>query len=81
MRSIPAPPKPNRTRQLWAQRAQAAGKTVEEIREQIMARSGARSIAKPEDIAAVAVFLCSQRARQVQGVAVAVDGGGTPGLY
>ena len=70
-----------RTKQLWAQRAQASGKTVDEIREQIMARSGARAIAQPEDIAALAVFLCGQKARQIQGVAVAVDGGGTPGLY
>jgi 3-oxoacyl-[acyl-carrier protein] reductase len=70
-----------RTRQLWAQRAQALGKTVDEIREQIMTRSGVRSIAQPEDVAALAVFLCSERARQIQGVAVAVDGGGTPGVY
>src|SRR5262249_27674930 len=34
-----------RTKQLWSQRAQAAGTTVEEIRKQIMARSGARNIA------------------------------------
>jgi 3-oxoacyl-[acyl-carrier protein] reductase len=70
-----------RTTRLWAQRAQASGKTVEEIREQILARSGIRSIAQPEDIAALALFLCSERARQIQGVAVAVDGGGTPGVY
>jgi NAD(P)-dependent dehydrogenase (short-subunit alcohol dehydrogenase family) len=70
-----------RTKQLWAQRAQAAGKTVDEIREQIMTRSGVRSIATPEDIAALSLFLCSPRARQIQGVAVAVDGGGTPGVY
>jgi len=71
----------DRTKVLWAQRAQALGKTVEEIREQIMSRSGVRSISQPEDIAALAVFLCSQRARQIQGVAIAVDGGGTPGVY
>jgi NAD(P)-dependent dehydrogenase (short-subunit alcohol dehydrogenase family) len=70
-----------RTKQLWAQRAEALGKSVDDIREQIMARSGVRSIAKPEDIAALALFLCSEGARQIQGVAVAVDGGGTPGVY
>src|SRR5262249_27260379 len=43
--------------------------------------TGARNIAKPEDIAALAVFLCSEKARQIQGVAVAGDGGGAPGLY
>jgi 3-oxoacyl-[acyl-carrier protein] reductase len=71
----------DRTKILWAQRAQASGKTVDEIKTQIMARSGVRSIAQPEDVAALAVFLCTERARQIQGVAVAVDGGGTPGLY
>ena len=71
----------DRTKVLWAQRAQALGKTVEEIREQIMSRSGVRSISQPEDIAALAVFLCLERARQIQGVAIAVDGGGTPGVY
>jgi 3-oxoacyl-[acyl-carrier protein] reductase len=70
-----------RTTRLWDQRAQASGKTVDEIREQVMARSGIRSIAQPEDIAALALFLCSERARQIQGVAVGVDGGGTPGVY
>jgi len=70
-----------RTTKLWAQRAEAAGKTVDEIRAQIVARSGARRIATPEDIAALTVFLCSSAARQIQGVAVAVDGGGTPGMY
>jgi len=70
-----------RTKQLWAQRAQASGTTVEEIRKQIMARSGVRDLAKPEDIAELTLFLCSPRARGILGVAVAVDGGGTPGVY
>jgi len=70
-----------RTKQLWAQRAQALGKTIDEIRDQAMARSGLRSITQPEDIAALALFLCAERARQIQGVAIGVDGGGTPGVY
>ena len=35
----------------------------------------------PEDIAELTLFLCSERARQIQGTAIAVDGGATPGLY
>jgi 3-oxoacyl-[acyl-carrier protein] reductase len=70
-----------RTKQLWAQRAQAAGTSVEEVRQQIMARTGVKSLATPEDIAELALFLCSPRARRILGVAVAVDGGGTPGVY
>ena len=46
-----------------------------------MNRSGLRRIGTPEDIAALALFLCSPGARHIQGVAIAVDGGGTPGVY
>jgi 3-oxoacyl-[acyl-carrier protein] reductase len=71
----------DRTLKLWTQRAQASGKTIDQIREEIMARTGARSIATPQDIAELTLFLCSPRARQILGVAIAVDGGGTPGVY
>jgi len=40
-----------------------------------------RRFGKPEDVAALALFLCSERARHVQGIAIAVDGGATPGHY
>jgi hypothetical protein len=32
-------------------------------------------------MAELTLFLCSERARQIQGVAIGVDGGTTPGLY
>jgi NAD(P)-dependent dehydrogenase (short-subunit alcohol dehydrogenase family) len=70
-----------RTEQLLAQRAAAQGKTVEALRAETLARSGARRMATPEDIAALTLFLCSERARHIQGTATAVDGGATPGLY
>ena len=38
-------------------------------------------VAKREDVAALTLFLCSERARHIQGTATAVDGGATPGLY
>jgi len=40
-----------------------------------------RRMAEPEDIAELTLFLCSERARHIQGTATAVDGGATPGLY
>jgi NAD(P)-dependent dehydrogenase (short-subunit alcohol dehydrogenase family) len=40
-----------------------------------------RRFGKPEDIAGLALFLCSDRARHIQGTAIAVDGGATPGHY
>jgi len=54
---------------------------ADEIRDQIMSKSGVASLATPEDIAELTLFLCSPRARQIRGVAIAVDGGGTPGVY
>ena len=35
----------------------------------------------PEDSAELALFLCSERARHIQGTAIAVDGGATSGLF
>jgi NAD(P)-dependent dehydrogenase (short-subunit alcohol dehydrogenase family) len=70
-----------RTVQLHAQRAKAAGTTPDKVLADDLAKSGIRRMGKPEDIAALALFLCSERARHVQGTAIAVDGGGTTGLY
>jgi len=70
-----------RTEQLLRQRAEASGRSVDEIRAETIAKSGVRRMAEPEDIAALTLFLCSERARHIQGTATAVDGGGTPGLY
>jgi 3-oxoacyl-[acyl-carrier protein] reductase len=71
----------DRITQLWRQTAAASGRTYDEVREETVAKSGPRGIVQPADVAALALFLCSERARQIQGVAVAVDGGSTPGLY
>jgi 3-oxoacyl-[acyl-carrier protein] reductase len=70
-----------RTEQLFRQRAAAQGKSYEELVAAAVAESGARQMTRPEDIAELALFLCSERARQIQGTAIAVDGGTTPGLY
>jgi NAD(P)-dependent dehydrogenase (short-subunit alcohol dehydrogenase family) len=66
---------------LFQQRAVAQGKPVEELRAAALAKSGIRRMSTPEDIAELALFLCSERARQIVGTAIAVDGGTTPGLY
>jgi DNA-binding transcriptional LysR family regulator len=34
-----------------------------------------------EDVAALALFLCTESARHIQGTAIAVDGGATVGYY
>jgi 3-oxoacyl-[acyl-carrier protein] reductase len=70
-----------RTEQLLQQRAAAQGKPVEQVRAEAVAKGGTRRMSTPDDIAALTLFLCSERARQIQGTAIAVDGGTTPGLY
>lgn len=70
-----------RLEQIFETRAAAAGVTPEEFKHSIIERQGLRRLGTPEDVANVVAFLCSPRARHVQGVAVAVDGGGTAGLF
>ena len=46
-----------------------------------MAKDGLRRIGQPDDVAELAVFLASEKARHIQGAAIAVDGGQTTGLF
>jgi 3-oxoacyl-[acyl-carrier protein] reductase len=71
----------DRTHRLLEQRAAASGRPVEELHREMLAKDGLRRVGQPDDIAAVALFLCAERARHIQGTAIAVDGGATPGLY
>lgn len=71
----------DRIEQLFQQFAKAQNKTVEQVRAEALTKSGLRRIGQPEDIAALAVFLCGAQARHIHGTAIAVDGGGTPGYY
>ncbi|WP_332680930.1 SDR family oxidoreductase [Bosea sp. (in: a-proteobacteria)] len=70
-----------RVEQLFEQRARAAGKTPAQIRDELVAREGLQRLGRPEDVAALALFLCGEEARHIQGTAIAVDGGATAGLY
>jgi 3-oxoacyl-[acyl-carrier protein] reductase len=70
-----------RQEELLAQRAAATGKSVDELRAAALAKSGVRRVGQVEDIAALALFLCSERARHIQGTATAVDGGAGVGYY
>jgi NAD(P)-dependent dehydrogenase (short-subunit alcohol dehydrogenase family) len=70
-----------RTNQLLEQRAKASGRSFEDLRNENIAKSGLRRMGTPEDIATLTLFLCGPQARHIQGTAIAVDGGGTPGVY
>ncbi|MGI8525365.1 MAG: SDR family oxidoreductase, partial [Pseudolabrys sp.] len=65
---------------LFEQFAKAQGKTPEEVRQESLTKTGMRRIGQPEDVAALAVFLCRASARHIQGTAISIDGGATPGL-
>ena len=70
-----------RTHNVLARRAAASGRSVEDLRREMLARDGLQRLGHPDDIAALALFLCTERARHIQGTAIAVDGGATQGFY
>jgi NAD(P)-dependent dehydrogenase (short-subunit alcohol dehydrogenase family) len=63
-----------------AQAAQS-GRSPQEVLEETVQRQGIRRLGTPEDVAELAVFLCSPRSRHIRGVAISVDGGGTKSLF
>jgi 3-oxoacyl-[acyl-carrier protein] reductase len=60
------------------QAAEQSGKTREEILKGLGANVPLGRIGEPEEIAAVIVFLCSERASNVAGAGWSVDGGAVP---
>ena len=67
--------------QLLDQRSKASGKPVDQLKQEATVKDGLRRLGKAEDIAALTLFLCSEKARHIQGTAIAVDGGSTVGYY
>ncbi|HKY48967.1 MAG TPA: SDR family oxidoreductase [Acidimicrobiia bacterium] len=67
--------------EIMAAQAARSGRSPEEVLEETVERQGIRRLGKPEDVAELAVFLCSPRARHIHGAAISVDGGGTKGLF
>lgn len=60
------------------QQAARTGKTREEVLRSVAAGRPLGRLAEPDEIAAVVVFLCSERAAYVTGAAWSVDGGTVP---
>ena len=60
------------------QQAEQTGKSREEVLESVGAGRPLGRLAEPEEIAAVIVFLCSERASYVTGAAWSADGGTVP---
>lgn len=78
---LPGLTETERVEQLFQQRAAAMKITPDEVRARAIAKDGLRRLAKPEDVAELALFLASERARHIQGTNIAVDGGATAGVF
>jgi len=61
--------------------ADRTGETIAEVEARKVEAEGIRRLGRPEDVAALVAFLCSAEARHIQGVAIAIDGGATAGIY
>ena len=64
-----------RFERVCASRAQRLGKAPDEVRKDYVSQYALRRISLPEDIANAVLFLVSERARQITGQELAVDGG------
>ena len=67
----------DRIRELYGGRAEAEGRSLEEVLAEEGRRIPLGRLAQPEDVAALVVFLASEPARQITGTTVQVDGGST----
>jgi 3-oxoacyl-[acyl-carrier protein] reductase len=65
----------DRVKTLAEERAAKEGKTVREVVDDYAADIPARRMGRPEDLAALVVFLASERAAHITGTTIQVDGG------
>ena len=70
----------DRLEQVMALRAGKSGKSVNELREQMISEIPARRISEPHEIASAAAFLATPAAAYINGINLPVDGGRTGSL-
>ncbi len=57
-------------------RAQASGKSIEEVKEEALANQSIKTFVDPDDIAALAMYLASDNAQSISGQAIDNDSQG-----
>ena len=62
-----------RLEQVFEQRAQATGKSLDEVRRDAMSAQSLKRLVDPADIAALAVFLASDAAKSISGQMLPID--------
>jgi NAD(P)-dependent dehydrogenase (short-subunit alcohol dehydrogenase family) len=77
----PGQTRTERLDEMMADQAARTGNTPEDVLAVTLQRQGIRRLGLPEDVAALAVFLCTPEARQIHGTAISVDGGATKSLF
>jgi NAD(P)-dependent dehydrogenase (short-subunit alcohol dehydrogenase family) len=71
---LPGTVKGDRMNKVIAARAAEAGVSVDEMRDEYLRKISLRRMVTSDDVAAVALFLCSPAARNLTGQAISVDG-------
>jgi NAD(P)-dependent dehydrogenase (short-subunit alcohol dehydrogenase family) len=71
---LPGPVAGPRIERVIAAKAQAMGKSHEEVRDLYTQHASLRRFVTAEDVANMALFLCTEQARNISGQALAVDG-------
>jgi 3-oxoacyl-[acyl-carrier protein] reductase len=66
---------------LFEARAQREGRPFQEVLEEEEARTPTGFLGEPADIAALVVFLASEKARYISGATIQVDGGSTTAVF
>lgn len=77
----PGQTRTERLDEMMADQAARTGESPGDVLAAAVQRQGIRRLGLPEDVAALAVFLCTPEARHIHGTAISVDGGATKSLF